>query len=652
MADEILFTDRDGNQAIRRDGKVIYKGEEYPIVPASEAAEKILRGEELRGCYIESITRATLLEAEKNLKTGNLVEEEEKVFLARPRLTLRSPIICRRCLIGKLDLSVVTFSGRADFSGAIFNGWADFEWATFSGRAVFMLANFSGGVMFSKATFSGDADFRVATFRGGAHFFRATFSGRGDLSSANFSGEAHFPGATFSGRADFRRATFSGEADFEWATFSREADFEWATFSGRADFREATLSGEADFEWATFSGRADLSRATFSDRADFSRATFSGDAWLRGCAFLSCDLSGARFEKLCDLTSVAAGSLDLSNAVFTESVRLSAETYRNSLAEFFKRTRAFLEETKAWAKSKRRATKRRLREAEGKGDEHNVEALKGAVARHESDIRRNAALQKLLEEWQASGRAIHRVNFSGTLVQGDLRCDFEHLKPVKTRRFPMPRYEPVLAPHADGNWREAEKQYAWLKEQYRKQGRYADEDNAHWWASECARRRTPLTGNPFWLLIPLVAAYLCDGILGPKSCLDALPLLIVALFGSCLLFLPRLGKWLVFRKAFGHGVRPQNILITIGVVVAFFGLVFYIAHLTGDIVPHPGNDTRPAFASQPLNSLYFSVITFATVGYGDVRALGWAASAAMLEGLLGILLNAALVVVIFRKVVR
>ena len=58
------------------------------------------------------------------------------------------------------------------------------------------------------------------------------------------------------------------------------------------------------------------------------------------------------------------------------------------------------------------------------------------------------------------------------------------------------------------------------------------------------------------------------------------------------------------------------------------------------------------FAWSYLNALYFSVITFATVGYGDVRAVGWAAGLAMVEGLLGIALNAALVVVIFRKLIR
>ncbi len=565
MADEVLFTDPDGNQAILHSethaaGKIIrtvtYKGEEYPFVGASEAAEKILQGVDLPRCYIEAITRESLQEAEGRLKTGNLVKGEERDLLGFSlRLTLRSPICCGRCLIGALVLDGVEVSGHADFSGVTFSGGASCIGATFSDEAHFALATFGSGADFLGATFSGRTRFFVATFRGGARFMLATFR---------------------------------GGAEFHMAAFRGMANFGYATFSGEADFREATFNHLADFHW---------------------------------CAFLRCALVGARFEKLCSLAIVSALEIDLSGSVFTESVRLSPLADAGELAETLERIRALLAVRKERAFGKE----------EGDG-EAEVEKL-----------------ERLLNEWEKSGRAIGRVDFMDTLIQGELRCDFEHISPVKKGAFPRTRHDPVLAHHASGKLREAEKQYAWLKEQYRKQGAYGDEDEAHWWASECARRRTPFARNRFWLMIPLLLlAYLCYGILGPEAYLDALPLFLVAWAGASLLCLPRLGKLVVFRWGFGYGVRPWRVVITILVVVLAFGCLFWRAEAAGLI----RSSDPPAFASPCLKGLYFSAITFATVGYGDVRALGWAASAAMVEGFLGILLNAALVVVIFRKMIR
>jgi len=583
MPDEIsFFTDDHGNEW------ATYKGNNYRVVSASDAAAKILEGQTLRDCYIESITRDILLEAEKNLKTGNLVEEAETVLLGRPRLTLRSPISCPFCFIGSLDLSGVTFRGGANFGATTFSGRADFWWATLSG-------------------------------------------------------EANFSAATFRGEANFWSATFSGKVNFSAATFSREAVFEGAAFSGGAVFSEATFSGPAGFSNATFSGPAGFKAATFSGPADFA-----------GCAFLSCDLSRVRFEKICDLSGIVAGKLDLSNAVFTESVRFSPETDPERLAKFIERTRVHVSERKSRADSPREATTKLLHEAEAKADNEEVWKQREALALLKHEIETIPAFEQLLSEWQASGRAIHRVNFSGTLVQGDLRCDFEHLKPAKTRAFPMPRYEPVLAPHADGKWHEAEKQYAWLKEQYRKQGRYADEDEAHRWASECGRQQKPVRRDSRDLrttCITLAAACLVLIALSfwRRECTDSIPLWLAALAAASLLYWERFGRWLVFKWAFGYGVGPWNIVCTIAVVLLAFSVLFGFAHASDML---RATDGRPPFESSFLMGPYFSVITFATVGYGDVRALGWAASAAMLEGLLGIVLNAALVVVIFRKVVR
>jgi len=96
-----------------------------------------------------------------------------------------------------------------------------------------------------------------------------------------------------------------------------------------------------------------------------------------------------------------------------------------------------------------------------------------------------------------------------------------------------------------------------------------------------------------------------------------------------LLSFPRLGEKVVYRWVFEYGVRPWNIVATIVVVILFFAVVFFAAQYTDHILP---GEQSPAFVSRALNGLYFSVTTFATVGYEDVGALGWAASAARSRG--------------------
>ena len=133
-----------------------------------------------------------------------------------------------------------------------------------------------------------------------------------------------------------------------------------------------------------------------------------------------------------------------------------------------------------------------------------------------------------------------------------------------------------------------------------------------------------------------------------ESILQGGPLIVGVVVAFVLYAFPRPGKWVVNKWVFGFGVRLKHLVVTILLVIFGFSGLFYLADLEKLIIKC---EPRP-FGWDYFNGLYFSVITFATVGYGDLRAVGWAAGLAMVEGLLGIALNAALVVVIFRKLIR
>ena len=663
MSENVLHTDSEGYRVVRRsDGKVIYErypDKEYEYLTAEQAAERILRGEELEGCYIEVLSvdafKSVYSRMKEDYETGKMseadwqkvkdaFEEEGEIELEvggdvtkhrAPKLD--RPITCNDSLIGTVNFQklfitqiasfvrtrffdeakffAVVFTGAAVFQEATFNSYANFRMAIFSVEANFCEANFFGRANFSGAKFSDGVSFSQATFSDRTRFFETTFSARTDFALANFNDVTEFGKAVFGGETDFWRATFSGKAVFGEATFSSSVDFREVIFCDETIFWEAIFNNVTNFEaakfngdtffWGTaFNGRTYFQRVKFGGETHFNEAIFGDIVTFGGTYFLTVDFEHARFERACNMSNFAVGNLDLRRTVFTEDVFI-IESQGNRSEE--------KENTVGLLQARIEKIAKEIRE---KDEEKELEWLNRRRSAIES-------LLKLLSRWKDSDRGIEAVNFEDTLVQGELRCDFKYLVP---RKRGFRKWEPVILPHriAEGVegppkgeekessywWEEAQKQYAWLKEQYRKQGRYEDEDKAHWWASECARRT--------------------HGAIDPRRYL----------------------KFLFYKWIAGYGVNPWNIVKTICVVFVIFALLFgtvFYGKLCYEGKPLPADD---GFWTRAGNALYFSGITYATIGYGDISPVGIARLLAVVEGLLGIILNAALIVVIFRKIIR
>jgi uncharacterized protein YjbI with pentapeptide repeats len=119
----------------------------------------------------------------------------------------------------------------------------------------------------------------------------------------------------------------------------------------------------------------------------------------------------------------------------------------------------------------------------------------------------------------------------------------------------------------------------------------------------------------------------------------------------------RLFDWLklaVYRWALGYGLKPWNVLATSLLVIAtaaglfpVWGLAVTKDSAAIDQVSYLQAPTAPL--AEIGTSLYFSIVTFTTLGYGDVQPMGFGEMIAVSEALLGALLTAFLVYVLGRR---
>ena len=95
----------------------------------------------------------------------------------------------------------------------------------------------------------------------------------------------------------------------------------------------------------------------------------------------------------------------------------------------------------------------------------------------------------------------------------------------------------------------------------------------------------------------------------------------------------------------GYGERPFRTFRTALGVMLGCSLIYWCSGLIA-----PMHDSKSAVGF--FDSLYFSMVTFATVGYGDYVPLGWVRGVAVLEGLLGITLLPLFLVSLTRRYLR
>jgi uncharacterized protein YjbI with pentapeptide repeats len=536
---------------------------------------------------------------------------------------------------GTAGFEEAKFRGFTHFGGATFQGTADFREATFQNanfnETTFQDANFNETTFqdayFNETTFQGTAYFWRATFQGTAYFWRATFQGTADFRRATFQ-DANFGEATFQGTADFRRATFQ-DAYFWRATFQGTADFRRATFQGTADFRRATFQGTADFREATFQDAnfnettfqnayfnettfqdAYFWRATFQGTADFRRATFQGTADFGETTFQNAYFNETTFQGTADFRGATFqdanfGEATFQNANFREATFQDANFWRATFqgtADFrratFQGTADFRGATFQGTADFRGAT---FQDADFRGATFQNANFWGATI--EKTFEFAPAKYKVLDLRDA--KFLFRANITANMTSAKFHRAYLDNVAFIDCIWPGKIFEEVHMEDEDIkiSYNQLETIYRDLKQNMQNHGDYDTAGKFYYREMEMRRKGSTSWKNRIWLNI--------------------------------------------YRIVGGYGEGPLNTAAVSGFIIILFALAYGISGCLQYTVQNP------CLSQQIKDSIYFSFVTFTTLGLGDISpANDLGKFLICCEAVIGAFLIALFVVVFARKMMR
>ncbi|MCB9838420.1 MAG: potassium channel family protein [Phycisphaeraceae bacterium] len=486
--------------------------------------------------------------------------------------------------------------GAHDLGGGLDIGCTLAIIARFKIEASFGSASFAGGASFAESSFAEAAWFDWANFAGGVSFEEASFAGGASFGSASFTGGAWFKQANFAGTVWFDRANFAVGGVFEGTSFACAVSFSSASFVGGAWFEEASFAGGASFDSASFAGGASFDSVSFAGAVSFSSSTFVIGTWFRETEF-----AGAAWF---DRASFAGGAW-FEEASFAEEVSFCSATIDLRLilkkSIFGSRAKFSIDDVIVRAGASIELSLLQL-ECEESVLEVLIRWRKSRswmqqFLAHRRVRRLCRPLRSLC--WPLVGT--FGFGRRGTLILGEDRDDARSLREASAA-YNLLRDTFRNQPSTDEQEEICNFKYLDLK----RRAKYAElREKKHW------KPRDSWSLLGVWL------------------------------------------DWLIRRNALGYMVEWWRIPVTGGLVIGLIAL-FYGAAASPGTLGYFSDSGDWLWGNQPIvNPIYYSVVTFTSLGYGDIQPVAWwmkliAAS----EALIGVSLMALFIVAWARKMVR
>jgi len=482
---------------------------------------------------------------------------------------------------------------------------------------------------FRGVRFTDAVNFHRAIFERGADFRDVVFEGPADFAQADFEGQAHFGRTEFAGRAMFWNAKFQDDADFSECKFAAEAEFRLANFRGTASFYRATFEEQALFSKVRCKEKAIFTAANFLGNAEFANGMFDGDFWLdeanfRGRALLSELVVGGHLTCAASCFSDAAffgktevkGYASFQKVTFADDVAFSHAAFRGGADfESAKFARVGFDYAKfqelAIFSSVKFSEQAMFARAHFKGvAEFEESAFHGDVEFSGVKFSSGASF--------AGAVFLKAANFMA--VQPKPGYPFYIDLPGRSLSSADSKGEPTLgiaAQEAHHPFHIPEKgalAYRVAKEAARAAGDYRMAGEYHY-AEQCAMERggRKQNGWRFWRIS----------------------------------FWKAFAEFFFVRGVFGYGERPLRPLYWAMGIILLWAALFWLAE---GITPQgvPALSYTPSF----LECVYFSLVTFTTVGYGDMQPKPWLQVQAGVESFLGVVLMATFIVSLTRRYTR
>lgn len=194
-----------------------------------------------------------------------------------------------------------------DLRHARIEGVLDGEGATFPSTIRLDGATVAGGVSLRGAEIEQGLSCRGITVENGTDLGGATVGDRLDIQRATLGDGLSLRDVAVDGPASLAGATVRGETNLHDARFDGPVDLTGADLAGRITGREATVAGPLDCRGTTISGEIDFRDATLEGGADFREVDIAS-ALFRGATLPGADCRAA------DLTDADLREADLRNA--------------------------------------------------------------------------------------------------------------------------------------------------------------------------------------------------------------------------------------------------------------------------------------------------------------------------------------------------
>ena len=397
---------------------------------------------------------------------------------------------------------------------------------------------------------------------------------------------------------DFRGFIFVGHIDFRNdlnITSFNNANFQGANFKGYIDFAFTNFKGNADFRHTKFEDFAEFGGANFEVSANFGHADFQVRA----------EFDGTNFKTYAFFEFIKFGYADFTDANFEGYAEFSDVKFKEG-AEF--RHANFEEDVNFMNANLKGDTDFSYANFKGDADFKAIK-IKGNMRFYNSvftysktlliDIMNKYKKNKITIDFQKTylenvfleldlgGKTL--INFAKVI----LRNTIIEKKQIKNH----------ILQEEIKDFQQAKKIYLLLKNNFHGIGEYEDESWAFMKEKEMERK------------------------------------------GNC--HFKTLHKWLwscFLNGIFGYGDRPVRVIMSAILIILVFAYLFMISGIS--------NASMGGFTSKNfLDCIYFSVITFTTLGYGDFRPLeGCGRVFAGTEAFIGALMMALFIYIFARRI--